>query len=167
MRFMNSDTTYTTFTSNSGETEALAQSLSGQLKGGALIELVGDLGAGKTTFVHGLARGLGYDGPITSPTFTVARRYQLQDGRFLNHVDLYRVQADPMSEEALHEAVKKQDEIVVVEWAGLGGRPLPERRITVELRPDPSRDENARLITVRAHQEFAYALQGLQHVAFD
>ena len=71
-------------------TERLAALLAPLLREGDVLELVGDLGAGKTTFVGALARVLGSVEPARSPTYTVAHRYELADGRWLAHLDCYR-----------------------------------------------------------------------------
>ena len=72
------------------ETEALAQELAGQLRPGEVLALDGDLGAGKTAFTRGLARGLGFEGRVQSPTFTIVNEYE--GGRLpLFHFDLYRL----------------------------------------------------------------------------
>ena len=71
-------------------TERFAAALAPELRDGDVLELVGDLGAGKTTLVGGLARALGSVEPARSPTYTVAHRYELRDGRWLAHLDCYR-----------------------------------------------------------------------------
>lgn len=83
---------------NIEETYALAKQIASTLKGGEVILLSGDLGAGKTTFTKGLAKALGIDDEVTSPTFTILNVYE--DGRLkLNHLDMYRVEsADELAE---------------------------------------------------------------------
>lgn len=71
-------------------TERLAGALAPHLRDGDVVELVGDIGAGKTTFTGALARALGSAEPARSPTYTVAHRYLLDDGRWLAHLDCYR-----------------------------------------------------------------------------
>ena len=71
-------------------TERLAGVMAPLLRDGDVVELVGDLGAGKTTFTGALARALGAREPARSPTYTVAHRYELPDGRWLAHLDCYR-----------------------------------------------------------------------------
>ena len=80
-------------------TQALGQALAGQLPPGSILLLLGDLGAGKTCLVQGLARGLGIDEPITSPTFALAQHYQGQGGRALVHLDLYRLELAAAADE--------------------------------------------------------------------
>lgn len=85
---------------NIEETYALAKQIASTLKGGEVILLSGDLGAGKTTFTKGLAKALGIDDEVTSPTFTILNVYE--DGRLkLNHLDMYRVEsADELASSA-------------------------------------------------------------------
>ncbi|MCW2927302.1 MAG: tRNA ((37)-N6)-threonylcarbamoyltransferase complex ATPase subunit type 1 TsaE [Thermoleophilia bacterium] len=72
------------------ETERLAAALAPHLRDGDVLELLGDMGAGKTTFTGALARALGSREPARSPTYTVAHRYELPQGRWLAHLDCYR-----------------------------------------------------------------------------
>jgi len=99
---------------NPRETEALGRALAAGLRPGDVLALCGDLGAGKTHLVKGLAAGLGISQEITSPTFTLVHEHR--DGRLpLYHIDLYRLESarelEPM-EEYLHG-----DGVTVVEWA--------------------------------------------------
>lgn len=80
-------------------TERLARSLAPLLHDGDVVELIGDIGAGKTTFTGALARALGSVEPARSPTYTVAHRYELTDGRWLAHLDCYRA-TGPLDEAA-------------------------------------------------------------------
>ena len=115
-------------TASAEETEAVAARLAGRLKQGDLLLLVGELGAGKTTFVRGLARGMGVRGDVMSPTFQLVRLYP--GDRPLAHVDLYRVERAAELEEL--GLVDLLDEcVVVVEW----GDRLDSReafRVTIE-----------------------------------
>lgn len=97
------------------ETEALAERLGRALSGGELVGLVGDLGAGKTCFVRGLARGLGIDPDrVQSPSFTMVTEYR--GGRIpLTHVDLYRLDAPVDDSGFLREALYG-DGVAAVEW---------------------------------------------------
>lgn len=120
---------------------ALGERLGRLLNGGEVIELVGDVGAGKTTFVKGLARGLGIDDAIQSPTFTISRRYDARQGLSLVHYDFYRlVDAGIMAAE-LHEAIRDSSNITVIEWAEVISGVLPRDvlRITITATSEESR----------------------------
>ena len=103
-------------TATPDETEALAADLGRAAVDGTLIGLVGELGAGKTAFVRGLARGLGIDPErVHSPTFTIATAYP--DGRLrLQHVDLYRFDGPLADDPWLRETVWGGDGVTAVEW---------------------------------------------------
>ncbi len=106
----------TTLTSRSEqETRGIAAAVARALAPGAVVLLSGDLGAGKTVFVRGLAEGLGIDpGEVTSPTFTLVHHYD--GGRLpLVHVDLYRLDAADLDEVGLDEDVAARG-VLAVEW---------------------------------------------------
>ena len=112
------------FTSQSEiDTRAIASRLAADLRPGAVVLLSGDLGAGKTAFVRGLAEGLGIDpGDVTSPTFTLVHEHR--GGRLpLVHVDLYRLDRADLDEIGLDQDVAEQG-VVAVEWAERLTRPL-------------------------------------------
>ncbi|MDH4063365.1 MAG: tRNA (adenosine(37)-N6)-threonylcarbamoyltransferase complex ATPase subunit type 1 TsaE [Acidobacteriota bacterium] len=106
------------------ETRAIAARLAVELKSGALLFLSGDLGAGKTAFVRGLAEGLGIDPfEVTSPTFTLVHEYR--GGRLpLIHVDLYRLASADLDEIGLDQDLAAEG-IVAVEWPERLGRSIP------------------------------------------
>lgn len=121
-------------TNNSGETQKLGEKLArshlARLKC-TLIALYGDLGSGKTTFVQGLAKGLGIKRRIISPTFIIVRSYKLGVRSFF-HIDLYRI-ADEKDIEGLglEEIMEDPQNIVAIEWAEKMGRFLPRKRIDI------------------------------------
>ncbi len=104
--------------------------LDGRGTDSVVVELVGDVGAGKTTFVKGLANGLGVVGTVTSPSFTINKRYKLADGRVLSHYDFYRLADAGIMAEELEEALASGD-IVVIEWADSVARVLPDGRVKI------------------------------------
>jgi tRNA threonylcarbamoyladenosine biosynthesis protein TsaE len=97
-----------------------------------VLELISDLGGGKTTFVQGLARGLGYHGPVTSPTFTLSQVYRINPQLELHHYDLYRLGQSGVVGDELAEDLGDQAVITVIEWSGLVKTELPADRLSVE-----------------------------------
>ncbi len=118
------------------ETERLGRILGSLLRPGDVVALEGDLGAGKTVIARGIARGLGIQKPITSPTFTLINEYPL-DGAFFYHVDCYRLgQHRDAGLEALGIGLADlpdESGIVVLEWAGRVANLLPSEHLWVEL----------------------------------
>ncbi len=98
-----------------------------------VIELVGDVGAGKTTLVQGLARALGVEKTVTSPSFTISKVYETLVGRLI-HYDFYRLEDAGVMREELAEALADESAIVVVEWADAVRGVLPDERLTVRIR---------------------------------
>ncbi len=99
-------------------TEALAARLAAALVPGDVVLLVGELGAGKTTFVRGAARALGVSDPVTSLTYTIGRRYE---GRVsVSHLDLYRLGDLADEDPALLADYVGPDRIAFVEWPEMG-----------------------------------------------
>ncbi len=123
----------------------LAEDISIRLKGGEVFALVGDLGCGKTTFVRGLARGLGCHTAVTSPTFNLIHRYR--GGRLeIIHCDLYRLRS-PRELEALDlESEMETGCVLAIEWPKLAESFLPQDR-TRWIRFE-ERNENERQIRI-------------------
>ena len=107
-----------TETSTPAGTEAIAAALAQRLRPGDIVLVSGDLGAGKTTFVRGACRALGVAGPVTSPTFTIAQRY---DGTIpISHLDLYRLGNVADEDPALLADELGPDRVAFVEWPEVG-----------------------------------------------
>lgn len=111
--------------------KALGARLGALLKGGEVIELSGDVGAGKTTFVKGLAVGLAIDEDVQSPSFTVSRVYDARDGLQLAHYDFYRLQDAGIMANELDETIRDREIVTVVEWADIVDGVLPKNRLRV------------------------------------
>lgn len=124
------------------DTEALGERLAAQLHAGDLVVLAGPLGAGKTVFVRGLARGLGVTGPVTSPTFVIAREHRPGHGGGvpLVHVDAYRLGGAAELDD-LDLDTDLADAVVAVEWGEGVAERLARRYVLVRLdrRPDEVR----------------------------
>ena len=106
--------------SSADETRAIGADLAGQLRSGDIVLLRGDLGAGKTTLTQGIARGLGVEGAVQSPTFTLVAEYDapgLGADAQLIHIDLYRLDgAADLDSVGLDEYLEQPGAVVVIEW---------------------------------------------------
>ena len=103
------------FTKNELETEALGQRLAESIEGGAVIAMYGDLGAGKTAFVRGMARGMGLDCRVSSPTFTIVNEYLGE--RELIHFDMYRLSSGDELFDIGWEDYIARGAVCAVEWS--------------------------------------------------
>lgn len=113
------------------EMKRLGETIGGLLRGGECIELVGDVGSGKTTLTKGIAIGLGIAETVQSPTFTINRTYESPKGVRLSHYDFYRL-ADPgiMADE-LAESLEDDKTSVVIEWGGIVEAVVPGGRLRI------------------------------------
>jgi tRNA threonylcarbamoyladenosine biosynthesis protein TsaE len=135
------------------DTRGVAAAIAGVVRAGDVVLLVGDLGAGKTTFAQGVGAAMGVDGPVTSPTFTLVRTYPVADGappgvRSLLHADLYRL-------DRLHEVVElglgeqvDDGAVLLVEWGDVAEPVLGGDHLEVRL---TDRGSSERLIEVVGH----------------
>lgn len=98
-----------------------------------VIELVGDVGAGKTTFTKGLARGLEITEGITSPTFTISKVYENSRGQKLVHYDFYRLENPGIMVEDLFENLQDPQTVTVIEWADTVSEILPANHLRLEI----------------------------------
>jgi tRNA threonylcarbamoyladenosine biosynthesis protein TsaE len=131
--------------SSSDQTRAIAGALASSLQGGDVVVLSGDLGAGKTTFVQGVAAALDVRAHVTSPSFVLVREYA---GRArVVHVDVYRLSSLQELIDLGYEEVFAPDAITFIEWGDVVGELLPDDRVDVEIRAS---DDETRRITIRA-----------------
>ncbi len=103
------------------------------MHGGEVIELVSDLGGGKTTFVRGLARGMGSRDAVRSPSFTLSNQYR-SDKLTIYHFDFYRLFEPGIMRDELAEVLADPKAVVVVEWGKIVENVLPAKRLTISLR---------------------------------
>ena len=128
------------------ETEALGARLAAVLTPGAVVAYRGGLGMGKTAFTRGLARGLGYQGRVTSPTFTIVNEYE--GGRLpLVHFDMYRLEGADALFDIGWEDYLDRGGVCAVEWSELAEDALPPETVFVTIARNPA-DENSRTITI-------------------
>lgn len=122
------------FVADPDETVALGRRLATVLGPGDLVVLAGELGAGKTTLTRGIGEGLGVRGPVTSPTFVIARRHPpVADGPALVHVDAYRLGAGSDIDDL---DLDLEDAVTVVEWGAGRVEHLADSWLLIELREE-------------------------------
>ena len=125
------------------------------LRGGEVLELIGDVGTGKTTLTKGLAEGLAISEPVQSPTFTISRVYAARDGLHLHHYDFYRLGEAGIMAEDVNEVMHDPAAVTVIEWSGAVSDVLPADRLRISIQ---ATDENERNVTVNAGGERSQAL---------
>lgn len=113
------------------------------LEAPVVLELLGDVGAGKTTLTRGIAAGLGIQEPVTSPSFTISKEYQGEKYRLV-HYDFYRLGDPGIMSEDLLDAISDKNAITIVEWGESIRDILPEKRIKITIK---NLDENTREIS--------------------
>lgn len=110
-----------------------------------IIELIGDVGAGKTTFTRGFAKGLGIKEPITSPSFTISKSYAAPNGKTLIHYDFYRLQDPGLMADDLADNLNNPDCIIIIEWGEEVANLLPENHTKITIIYN---DDNTREVTI-------------------
>ncbi len=137
------------------EMKTFGARLGALLRGGEIIELIGDVGAGKTTLTKGIASGLGVDEDVQSPSFTISRVYDTPKGIQLAHYDFYRLQDAGIMADELHETVHSPDTVTIIEWAAIVEGVLPADRLSVHI---TSISEHGRKVVLKAGGEKSQAL---------
>jgi ATPase, YjeE family len=127
---------------------AFGEEIGRQISEGIVLELVGDVGAGKTTFTKGLAKGLGISETVQSPTFTISRVYE-GEKLTLSHYDFYRLNDYGIMEMELAENLNNPKNVTVVEWADDLAEILPKKHLKLVFE---SLNENQRKVKVREVQ---------------
>ena len=142
---------------SSAETENLAERLGSKLRGGEVIELVSDLGGGKTTFTRGLVRGTGSTDRVASPTFTLSREYSAPHFT-VAHFDFYRLAEAGIVADELAEFIGDPAYVCVVEWGDGVQDVLPKDRLTVRI---VQKGEDMRDIVLGYTPEISYLVEEL------
>ncbi len=112
------------------------------LSDGCVIELIGDVGAGKTTLTKGIALGLDINEDIQSPSFTISRVYNARDDLHLCHYDFYRLNDAGLMNDELSEAISDKHNVVIIEWSGAVENALPADRIVVTIKMESELSRN-------------------------
>lgn len=140
-------------------TKRLGERIGQQLRGGEVIELVSDLGGGKTTFVSGLSQGFGSSDPVASPSFTISYVYGRSDGKQLYHFDFYRLTEAGVVASELAEVVEDPNVVVAVEWGEIVHDVLPESRITLTIK---AKTETERQLEFNYPKKYGYLFRDLK-----
>jgi tRNA threonylcarbamoyladenosine biosynthesis protein TsaE len=158
MGYMNIDTTWQTESTTSAETERFGEQLGRKLRGGEVIELVSDLGGGKTTFTRGLVRGTGSSDRVASPTFTLSREYKAP--RFtIAHFDFYRLGEAGIMGDELHEILADPSYVTIVEWGDIVHDVLPANRLTISI---TQTSEDSRHLSFAFPDKLSYLAENLK-----
>ena len=124
-------------TKNEKETQALGYELGSHLKGGEVLALCGELGAGKTKFLQGLAKGLGIKGRVNSPTFNILKLYKINGNKNVKafcHIDAYRLHSEKdLISLGVEEFFKDNKTVTAIEWAEKVKKIWPKNIISIEL----------------------------------
>lgn len=132
-------------TKSSLQTKKLAMELAGSFKGGEIICLSGDLGAGKTTFTQGLLKGLKIKGPYTSPTFAIMKHYQITTNDLprkkssvvsrklsaIYHIDAYRINSKDLLDLGFKDFAGKPDTVTIIEWPEKVKKLIPTEAVRI------------------------------------
>ncbi|MCA1831017.1 MAG: tRNA (adenosine(37)-N6)-threonylcarbamoyltransferase complex ATPase subunit type 1 TsaE [Actinobacteria bacterium] len=126
------------------ETREIAAALASTVRPGDVVVLSGDLGAGKTTFVQGLARALGVEERVTSPSFVLVHEYR--GAMRIQHVDVYRLNTLQELFDLGYEELFAPDALAVIEWGDAVAGALPPDRLEISITSD---DRDARQVALR------------------
>jgi len=129
------------------EMKVFGKKIGDLLSGGEIIELVGDVGAGKTTLVKGIATGLDIKEYVQSPSFTINRLYNGRNNIKLAHYDFYRLNDAGVMADELIETINDSNIVTIIEWAGVIQGVLPTDILTVKIN---TISENSRQIEISA-----------------
>jgi len=142
------------------DTLKFGEEIGKKLKGGEVIELVGDVGVGKTAFVRGLAQGFKSDDEVASPSFVLSRIYKNQSGLEIAHYDFHRLNEAGIMQAEINESIKDRSSIVAVEWADLVEGVLPDDRLVIKI--ENGEKENERKFVMLAGKAHEHLIVGLQ-----
>lgn len=130
--------------------KTFGKSIGSLLRGGEIIELIGDVGAGKTTLVKGIAVGLGISENVQSPSFTISRVYNGRDDLTLNHFDFYRLDSAGIMANELQEVISDPKAITIIEWGGVVDGVLPTDKMSIKI---SSPTEDSRILELLSNGE--------------
>lgn len=139
------------------QTEQIAASIGGKLRGGEIIELISDLGGGKTTFTRGLARGANSTDVVSSPTFTVSKVYAAPSFE-IHHFDFYRLPDAGLIAHEVEDLLGDTTIVLVVEWGGAVSHVLPGNRVNITI---TRTGDDIRSLAIDYPDDLSYLVEGL------
>lgn len=145
-----------TMTSES-KTRAMAKIIGSNLRGGEVIELVSDVGGGKTTFVRGLVKGAGSNSHVSSPTFTVSKVYKAPNFSIV-HFDFYRLEDAELMGLELEEEITDEKSVIVIEWSDAIKHILPPNRLIINIK---IQSDDSREFKIEYPDTLSYLLKGI------
>jgi tRNA threonylcarbamoyladenosine biosynthesis protein TsaE len=137
------------------DTLALAKKIGAKLKGGEIIELVGDLGSGKTTFVHGIASGAKSDDIVSSPSFVISKKYKTPTLE-IYHFDFYRLDRSDLIGHELRDIVDQDNAVALIEWPGMVDSFINKNKMIVEF--SYLEDINKRKLKIKYDKALSYLI---------
>ena len=142
----------TFITTNARQTKELGEMLAQEIKGGEIICLEGELGSGKTIFTQGFLKGLGIEGPYTSPTFVVMKQYTRKlsgknnrEKQSIYHIDAYRVDSKNVLKLGWEEITADKNNVIIIEWANKIRKIIPKNSLWVKFK---WKNENKREVSI-------------------
>ena len=146
MHCMNTGMTYQTKSTSSEDTSRIGEKLGAKCKGGEIFLLSSDLGGGKTTLSKGIAKGLGSQDVVSSPTFTVSNVYDAKNDIKVYHFDFYRLQEGGVVEQELRELTEDPKVVILIEWGDIIDESLPADMIRISIDRVSSGEDNRQVI---------------------
>lgn len=142
------------------DTQDLAKAMGVSMRGGEVIEFHSDLGGGKTTFMKGLAVGMGVTDVVQSPTFSISQLHKAHDGLELHHFDFYRLDDPGVVRASLAESLAQNNTVVAVEWGDTVHDVLGKDIISITI---SVQDDDARVLTIVVPASCGHIARALQN----
>jgi tRNA threonylcarbamoyladenosine biosynthesis protein TsaE len=134
---------------------ALGEKIGKRLRGGEVIELVSDLGGGKTSFVKGIAKGAGSEDIASSPSFTISNQYQAGE-LTLHHFDFYRLHDAGILKDEIADLLHDQRAVIIIEWGEIVRDVLPEERLRITFK---NTGESSRTLNISCPPALRYLVE--------